>query len=293
MHLRRILFPIDFSPAAEAMAPSVRELAQRFNASVTVLNAFNAVPEYIHGPALGDAFGADGAPIPYSPVLLELREEREHRLKEFAQAHFSGIGHTQKVEDGDPAMVIKWAAEQEETDLIMMPTQGLGRFRRLLLGSVTAKILHDIACPVWTSAHEPDPASKALSGCRSVLCAVELNEEAAGVFDAAVVFARAYGAKVCLLNIQSPSDAPGSQASAESIRVAFDRACDAGEKGIAVDAHVRTMDAAIAEGIRQTAREEGADLVIVGRGHARETFSRAWSHLYTIIRESPCPVLSV
>lgn len=293
MHLRKILFPIDFSPAAIAMAPSVRELAQRFNATVTVLNAFNAVPEYIHGPAPDDALVADGGPIPYSPVLMELREERKRRLEEFARTHFSGIVHTQRVEDGDPAIVIKWAAEQEAADLIMMPTQGLGRFRRLLLGSVTAKILHDLACPVWTSAHEPDPASRALSGCRSILCAVEMNEEAAGLFEAAAFFARAYGAKVCLLNIQSRSDAPSSRPSAESIRVAFDRACNAGDKAIAVDVHVRTMDAAVVEGIRQAAREEDADLVIVGRGHARETFSRAWSHLYTIIRESPCPVLSV
>lgn len=40
-------------------------------------------------------------------------------------------------------------------------------------------------------------------------------------------------------------------------------------------------------------REEEAELLIVGRGHAMESFSRAWSHLYTIIRESSCPVLSV
>jgi len=34
-------------------------------------------------------------------------------------------------------------------------------------------------------------------------------------------------------------------------------------------------------------------LLIVGRGHLRENIAQVWSHLYTIIRESPCPVLSV
>jgi hypothetical protein len=38
-------------------------------------------------------------------------------------------------------------------DLIMMPTYGMGSFRRHLIGSVTAKVLHDVACPVWTAAH--------------------------------------------------------------------------------------------------------------------------------------------
>jgi len=46
----------------------------------------------------------------------------------------------------------------------MMPTHGLGGFRRFLLGSVTAKVLHDADCPVWTGVHlERAPHSKQLS----------------------------------------------------------------------------------------------------------------------------------
>ncbi len=37
-----------------------------------------------------------------------------------------------------------------ELDLIMMPTHGGRHFRSLLIGSVTAKVLHDVRCPVWT-----------------------------------------------------------------------------------------------------------------------------------------------
>jgi nucleotide-binding universal stress UspA family protein len=49
----------------------------------------------------------------------------------------------------------------------------------------------------------------------------------------------------------------------------------------------------VPEGIRLAAIEESADLVIVGRGHHRGAVSRLWSDLYRIVRESPCPVLSV
>jgi nucleotide-binding universal stress UspA family protein len=76
------------------------------------------------------------------------------------------------------------------------------------------------------------------------------------------------------------------------IKLRFDQACTTAGRGMAQDASVRILDGDIPEGIRQTARDEGTDLLIVGRGHARETFSRA-RPLYTIIRESPCPVLSV
>lgn len=104
-------------------------------------------------------------------------------------------------------------------------------------------------------------------------------------------FAQTFGAKVCLLNIQS--DEQGDKHSVEGIRQAFEKACASAGLEVGGDACVRTRDAEIPEGIRRTAIEEAADLVIVGRGHARKDFSRAWSHLYEIIRESPSPVLSV
>jgi hypothetical protein len=34
--------------------------------------------------------------------------------------------------------------------MILMPTHGYGPFRQMLLGSVTAKVLHDSKCPVLT-----------------------------------------------------------------------------------------------------------------------------------------------
>jgi nucleotide-binding universal stress UspA family protein len=50
---------------------------------------------------------------------------------------------------------------------------------------------------------------------------------------------------------------------------------------------------AIAEVVRTEAANHGADLVIAGRGHAQGSFARVWSALYSIVRESPCPVLSI
>ena len=60
----------------------------------------------------------------------------------------------------------------------MMPTRGYGPFRSLLLGSVTAKVLHDGACAVWTTAHTCDLASPAHSSVGSILCAVDLDPDA-------------------------------------------------------------------------------------------------------------------
>ena len=83
MPFRRILFPVDFSEAATAMVPCVTEMAQRFDAAVTVLNAFNVVPDYMLAPRLDGSGESEPAAVPYTPAFRELRKQREQRLKEF------------------------------------------------------------------------------------------------------------------------------------------------------------------------------------------------------------------
>ena len=53
------------------------------------------------------------------------------------------------------------------------------------------------------------------------------------------------------------------------------------------------VEGPIAEAIHDEAVRRHADLIVTGRGHAQGSFSRLWSHLYPIIRQAPCPVLSV
>ena len=46
--------------------------------------------------------------------------------------------------------------------------------RRFLLGSVTAKVLHNCGCPVWTAAHPEGEAADKFES-RNVLCAVDFG----------------------------------------------------------------------------------------------------------------------
>jgi nucleotide-binding universal stress UspA family protein len=48
-----------------------------------------------------------------------------------------------------------------------------------------------------------------------------------------------------------------------------------------------------AEVMRRIALDSLADLVVIGRGKIRKPLGRLRSHAYAIIRESPCPVISV
>ena len=63
------------------MVPYVTEMAQRFGAIVTVLNAFNLVSDYVLAPRLEGTCDSEPTAIPYTPALQELRKQREQRLE--------------------------------------------------------------------------------------------------------------------------------------------------------------------------------------------------------------------
>src|SRR5262249_41185418 len=102
--------------------------------------------------------------------------------------------------EGDPASSIVAYASENHADLIVMPTHGYGPFRRFLLGSVTAKVLHDARCPVWTGPHlEQAPVYEDIRF-RKVLCAVDLAEGSECVMQWAAAFAREFGAELAVVH---------------------------------------------------------------------------------------------
>ena len=75
---------------------------------------------------------------------------------------------------GDPAHEILRTVTNESIDLIVMPAHGYGALERFLVGSVTAEILHNSECPVWTGAHMEDLPGQQFA-IHNVLCAVDFS----------------------------------------------------------------------------------------------------------------------
>jgi nucleotide-binding universal stress UspA family protein len=177
----------------------------------------------------------------------------------------------------------------------MMPTHGVGKFRNLLLGSVTAKVLHDATCPVWTAAHVDTQSASSVP--RRILCAVDGSPTTPALARWACDLARAFRANLAALHVIAPiSDWP----SLESERRLQEQLRDGARERIGsmlsasgVDAPLRIAVGDIVQCVSEESRQEQADLVVVGRGAIAEPFGRLRAHAFGIIQRSPCPVISV
>ena len=147
MAFRHILFPVDFSPRCYGAVPFVKAFAVRYGAAVTLVHVVESPPVFVSADA---GYGAE-------VDLPGIRNEAEQRLAAFAMEQFPHLPVTRMVEEGDPGKCITDLAHSWNADLIMMPTHGRGALRRKLLGSVTARALHDCECAIWTGVHLEDP----------------------------------------------------------------------------------------------------------------------------------------
>ncbi|MDE3195531.1 MAG: universal stress protein [Acidobacteriota bacterium] len=284
---RHILFPVDFSERSRSVAPFVLSLARGYSAKVTLLHAMP-----IPMPYWSDL----GMMPPIAAQTDDLRGQLTERLKQFAADLLPKVDTLCAVEAGEPGSLIVAQSAMAETDLIAMPTHGYGMFRRALLGSVTAKVLHDAAAPVWTSAHAPEPSHRAHPKPRRILAAVDLKDESARVLDYALGLAHHEDASVEVLYV-----APEGQIAEHDSAARLDQLLSksAYREKVTVLNEMEsgpevTVSAGIAETIRTLAVRKRVDLVVIGRGGIRGLGpTRMNSHAYAIVREAPCPVLSV
>jgi nucleotide-binding universal stress UspA family protein len=230
-------------------------------------------------------------------VTEEAIAQSKAELDRFLGDGLKGISVARLVEEGDPAQQIVEYAHNQNFDLIVMPTHGYGPFRRFLLGSVTAKVLHDAGCPVWTGPHmEEAPAYQKISF-RKILAAVDLGPHSHAVLEWAASFAREYGADLDVVHaIPASTVSVGGfyfdpEWRTQVVNEARDRISylqsELGTKG---EALVETGE--VAHVVRAAAAESEANLVVVGRGHAG-VLGRLRANAYAIIRESPCAVAAI
>jgi len=287
MGFRHILFPVDFSRRCYGAVPFVKAFAARYKAAITLVHVVERPPAWV---------GTDGG-YAVDLDLPRLREDAEQKLADFAVEQFPHISVTRMVEEGDPGRCISELAHCWNADLIMMPTHGRGAFRRKLLGSVTAKALHDCECAIWTGVHLEDPPPPVHTELKTVLCAIELVPESAALLKYAQEIAIEAGATVHIVHAVPAAEVRPERYYDQPLEVFLE---DFAREEIArlqqkagTNFDVFVELGGVAKVVHEAGEKFNADLIVIGRGVVNRFAGDLRTEAYGIMREAPCPVISV
>lgn len=193
VEFKNVLCAIDLSDASAHTLAHAAALARWYTSQLTVLHVaptFDAMQ--VRGGALGDAIRI---------VQPMTREEALRELRQALDGSAIAADHTTLVaEAGEPVTTIVNQALSIPADLLVMGTHGRGGFDRMLLGSVTEKVLHKAPCPILTVPPHA-PANAETDGTFSrILCPVDFSPSALQAFGFAVDLARQSGGTVIALH---------------------------------------------------------------------------------------------
>lgn len=286
MKLNRILFPVDFSNYSIALNPQVEWLAEKFNARVTLLHVFE-IPSSWYG-------GAD-APMLSGEDIVAFANDEKQRLENYSLRVPESRIERVSLEGGAAWHIANWTKEHA-TNLVVMGTHGFGTLRRMLLGSVAMKVLHDVDCPVWTQAAKTDGIIPEFQRVSNILCPIELTEESESLLHFAKGIAETFGSHVRLLNVIPEQDVREYRYLdvdfQKRLTVMAEQEIAKLQRKVGTDFPLSITKGHVAHDAAEVALNHNADLMLIGRGKARGIFGTFRSHAADIIRSAPCPVLS-
>jgi nucleotide-binding universal stress UspA family protein len=129
-----------------------------------------------------------------------------------------------------------------------------------------------------------------------IACAIDDTKEATGIIQAGAALAKSYGAKLAVVHVLGVQPMP-MEVDFLALRKELLAAAETRLRNLVAEAKVQAthavVEGSVANAVHEWAADHQADLLVVGRGHAQDRLGQVWSNLYSIVRESTCPVLSI
>jgi len=296
----RILCPIDFSDTSTRALTYAMAIAAWYQAELEVLH----VVAPVHRPpsevaAIGGDAGLEFHAVSRDEVLAEIRR--------FVQAAGGTTGFTMEpvTLEGRVHEVIVSRAEARSVDLLVMGTHGRSGFHRLLLGSVTEKVVRTARCPVLTVPPTARPLTKESAPLRKFLCPIDYSPSSLKALRYALEFGRLSGGEVTVLHAleyMEPDEL--CQHVDAGVRRSRQEIVDGARRRLHTQLmdeprtwceirEVVAIDRAYKEILRRAA-DGGADLIVMGaQGSGGMELMLYGSNTQNVVRAATCPVFTV
>lgn len=197
------------------------------------------------------------------------------------------------LEEGEAWSLLTELAAEERCDLIVMGRRGLRRLERVMMGSVTARVIGHTDRDVLVV-----PQGTALSWKRT-LVATDGSASSAAAAEHAVNVAASYGGELIALSVvdlpdEALADAPDLPDQLLGKARGYVEAVRAKAAAAGVPCETATLEGPAHEVVTRLARERGAGLIVTG-SHGRTGLRRLLmgSVAEKVIGHAPCPVLVV
>jgi nucleotide-binding universal stress UspA family protein len=142
--LRRIMHATDFSPASAAALKRAMAMAKADRAQLIIVHVMTP-------PSL--ALPGDGyiSPSLYEDLEASARAQAQKRLNAIVgRARKAGVRATGLLLEGVPHERVARAARAKKVDLLVIGTHGRTGLAKFFLGSVAARLIASVSCPVLT-----------------------------------------------------------------------------------------------------------------------------------------------
>ncbi|MFB6230373.1 MAG: universal stress protein [Salinibacter sp.] len=140
---QRILVPVDFSEASETALRHAAEIASTYGAELDLLHV---VEEMVYP----SNYGLEPSNFPAKDILGRVEKSLDDLVREDVGYEHASVGATV----GHPPTAILDHMEENETDLVVIATQGRTGLERVLVGSVAERVIRQSPAPVF--ALKPD-----------------------------------------------------------------------------------------------------------------------------------------
>lgn len=277
-------------------------LARWYDSAVTIFHAYPlAVPPMIFA---GDP---SGAAISQTSTPGEVREGAMAQLASFAATvNPTGVRVSLEARPGNALPNILDLARSLPSELIVIGTYGRSGVDRLVLGSVTEKVLRKSTCPVMTV---PPPVSAPSESVpvlfKRILCAIDFSEPSTKALELALSLAQEADAELVILHVIEglPDTQHWKQGDPTLLRYLLDAEADASKQlreSVSSEARnwckpveLLTTGRAYRE-ILRIARERDVHLIVMGV-HGRNPIDLMFfgSTTHHVIRAASCPVLTL